>query len=85
LSRLASPVNRELQCTIIEITALYRITALYCTSRLTGNARRDNSIRYKLNDRSASGAVERHVTQTDESDVNGLGNRMVSASENSAG
>jgi len=36
------PVNREVQCIIIEITALYRITALYCTSRLTGNARRDN-------------------------------------------
>jgi len=36
------PVNREAQCIIIEITALYGITALYCTSRLTGNARRDN-------------------------------------------
>jgi len=45
LSRLAWPVNREVQCIIIEITALYRITAPYCTSLLTGNARRDNGTR----------------------------------------
>jgi len=45
LSRLAWPVNREVQCIMIEITALYGITALYCTSRMTGNARRDNGTR----------------------------------------
>ena len=45
LSRLAWPVNRGVQCIMLEITALCSITALYCTSRLTGNARRNNGIR----------------------------------------
>jgi len=45
LLRLAWPVNREVQCIIIQITALYRISALYCKSRMTGNARRDNGTR----------------------------------------